>query len=64
MPKRERGTEGLMKIKGCRYWYAQIYVVRGKQRRYSTKTTVKQEAEGRGFDPHRPYQPSHLLRMT
>jgi Site-specific recombinase XerD len=45
MPKRERGTGGLIKIKGCRYWYAQIYDRNGRQRRYSTKTTVKQEAQ-------------------
>jgi hypothetical protein len=58
MPKREQGTGGLIKIKGCCYWYAQIYDVKGKQRRYSTKTTAKQEAERRGFDPHRPYHNS------
>jgi integrase len=45
MPKRERGTGGLIKIKGCRYWYAQIYDRNGKQRRYSTKTIVRQEAQ-------------------
>jgi integrase len=44
--KRERGTGGLIKISGCRYWYAQIYDKNGKQRRVSTKTTVKQEAQG------------------
>ena len=43
--KRERGTGGLIKIKNCRYWYAQIYDERGKQRRISTRTTVKQRAE-------------------
>lgn len=43
--KRERGTGGLIKIKGCRYWYAQFYDRNGKQRRYSTRTTVKQEAQ-------------------
>jgi hypothetical protein len=45
MPKRERGTGGLIKLKGCRYWYAQIYDRNGKQRRVSTKTDVKQEAQ-------------------
>ncbi len=45
MAKRERGTGGLIKIKGCRFWYAQIYDKYGKQRRTSTKTTVKQEAQ-------------------
>jgi integrase len=42
--KRDRGTGGLIKITGCRYWYAQIYD-RGKQRRMSTGTTVKAKAE-------------------
>jgi integrase len=45
MAKRERGTGGLVKIKGCRFWYAQIYDKYGKQRRTSTKSTVKQEAQ-------------------
>lgn len=45
MPKRERGTGGLIKIKGCRYWYAQIYDKNGKQRRLSTRTEVKQRAQ-------------------
>jgi integrase len=44
MPRRERGTGGLIKIKGCRYWYAQVYDKNGKQRRVSTKTPVKQKA--------------------
>lgn len=43
--KRERGTGGLIRIKGCRYWYAQIYV-KGKARRISTKTPIKQKAQG------------------
>ena len=43
--KRERGTGGLIKIKGCRYWYAQFYTD-GRQRRVSTKTEVKQKAQG------------------
>jgi integrase len=42
--KRERGTGGLIKIKNCRYWYAQFYE-RGRQRRVSTKTVVKQKAQ-------------------
>jgi len=45
MAKRERGTGGLIKLKNCRYWYAQIYDKNGKQRRVSTKTEVKQEAQ-------------------
>ena len=43
--KRERGTGGLIKIKNCRYWYAQIYDQKGKQRRISTRTMVKKRAE-------------------
>jgi len=42
--RRERGTGGLIKIKGCRFWYAQIYDKNGKQRRISTRTEVKQKA--------------------
>lgn len=45
MAKRERGTGGLIKIQRCRFWYAQIYDKYGKQRRVSTRTTVKQEAQ-------------------
>jgi integrase len=44
MAKRERGTGGLIKIAGCRFWYAQIYDKNGKQRRISTRTEVKQKA--------------------
>lgn len=46
MPKRERGTGGLIKRPGCRYWYAQIYELNGKPRRFSTKTSVKAKAQG------------------
>jgi len=46
MSKRERGTGGLIKLKGCRYWYAQFYDKDGRQKRVSTKTAVKQEAQG------------------
>jgi integrase len=42
--KRERGTGGLIKIAGCRYYYAQFYKD-GRQIRVSTKTDVKQEAQ-------------------
>lgn len=45
MAKRERGTGSLIKINGCRYWYAQFYDTTGRQRRVSTKTEVKQEAQ-------------------
>lgn len=44
MPKRERGTGGLFKLKGCKFWYAQIYV-NGRPKRVSTRTAVKQEAQ-------------------
>jgi integrase len=44
MPKRERGSGGLFKLKGCKYFYAQIYDKDGRPRRMSTRTTVKQEA--------------------
>ena len=46
MPKREWGTGGLIKIQGCRYWYAQFYDTNGKQRRVSTRTVVKKKAQG------------------
>ena len=42
--RRERGTGGLIKKKGCRFWYASVYL-EGKQRRISTRTAVKQEAQ-------------------
>jgi integrase len=45
-PQRERGTGGLIKIKNCRYYYAQYYDENGRQRRVSTKTTSKQRAQG------------------
>lgn len=44
MGKRERGTGGLFKLKGSRFWYAQIYR-NGKPCRISTKTEVKAEAQ-------------------
>src|SRR5258706_330175 len=44
MAKRERGSGGLFKLKGCKYFYAQIYDKDGRPRRMSTRTTVKQEA--------------------
>src|SRR5260370_30605388 len=44
MPKRERGSGGLFLLKGCKYWYAQVYDRDGRPRRMSTRTTVKQEA--------------------
>ena len=45
MAKRERGTGGLFKLKGCRFWYAQIYSADGQPKRISTRTEVKQEAQ-------------------
>jgi integrase len=45
MAKRERGTGGLLKLKGCRFWYAQIYSADGQPKRISTRTEVKQEAQ-------------------
>jgi integrase len=44
-PKRERGTGGLIKMRGCKLWYAQYYD-QGQRRRVSTKTASKQEAQG------------------
>ena len=44
MGKRERGSGGLFKLKGCKYFYVQVYDRDGRPRRMSTRTTVKQEA--------------------
>jgi integrase len=44
--KRERGTGGLFKMKGSRFWYAQFYDRDGKPRRASTKEAVKAKAQG------------------
>lgn len=41
--RREKGSGSLIKIAGCRFWYAQYYKD-GRQIRVSTKTEVKQEA--------------------
>ena len=41
--RRSNGEGGLIKIAGCRYWYAQYYQD-GRQVRVSTKTEVKAEA--------------------
>ena len=43
--RRERGTGSLRKLKGCRYFYAQYYDANGKQRRVSTRTDSKMEAQ-------------------
>jgi integrase len=42
--RRERGEGGLIKIRGCRFWYAQFYR-QGRQTRVSTRTEVKEEAK-------------------
>jgi hypothetical protein len=44
MAKRERGEGGLIKIRGCRFWYAQFYRD-GRQIRASTRTEVKEKAK-------------------
>lgn len=44
MAKRERGDGGLFKMKGSRFWYAQIYK-EGKPYRISTRCEVKEEAK-------------------
>lgn len=47
MPKpkrRERGEGGLIKIHGCRFWYAQYYR-EGLQIRVSTRTQIKEKAK-------------------
>src|SRR2546422_5554799 len=41
--RRNKGEGSLLKIKGCRFWYAQYYKD-GRQVRVSTRTTVKAEA--------------------
>lgn len=45
MAKRDRGTGGLFRMKGSRFWYAQIYDAYGKPKRISTKKEIKQEAQ-------------------
>jgi integrase len=46
MRKRERGTGGLFKKRGSKYWYAQFYDANGKKHRISTKKAAKEEAQG------------------
>jgi integrase len=43
MKRRHKGEGSLLKINGCRFWYAQ-YFKDGRQLRVSTRTEVKQEA--------------------
>jgi len=65
--RRERGEGGLIKIQGCRYWYAQFYR-EGRQIRISTKTEVKEEAKKslRRFmgDTERGITPENELRKV
>lgn len=42
--RRSRGEGSLIKLAGCRYWYAQYYGSDGRKIRVSTKTEVKQVA--------------------
>src|SRR5882724_1671947 len=42
--RRERGEGGLIKIRGCRFWYGQFYRD-GRQIRVSTRTEIKEEAK-------------------
>src|SRR5207249_4991521 len=44
--RRAKGEGSLLKLNGCRFWYAQYYDQNGRQLRVSTKTEVKQEALG------------------
>jgi integrase len=46
MPRRANGEGCLIKLKGCRFWYAQYYDNSGHRIRISTKTEIKQEALG------------------
>src|SRR5437667_3951025 len=41
--KRRKGEGGLIKMDGCRFWYAQ-YIRDGKRFRVSTRTEVRREA--------------------
>ena len=42
--RRANGEGSLIKLNGCRFWYAQYYDNNGRKIRISTRTTVKQEA--------------------
>jgi len=44
MPRRANGEGSLIKLKGCRFWYAQFYDPNGRKIRISARTAVKQEA--------------------
>jgi hypothetical protein len=42
--RRANGEGSLIKLKGCRFWYAQYYGRNGRKIRISTQTEVKQKA--------------------
>ena len=42
--RRANGEGSLIKLKGCRFWYAQYYDRNGRKIRISTQTEVKQKA--------------------
>jgi len=44
MARRVKGEGSILKLKGCRFWYASYFNHNGKQIRVSTRTEVKQEA--------------------
>jgi integrase len=45
-PRRANGEGSLIKLKGCRFWYAQYYDQNGRKIRASTRTEIKKEALG------------------
>jgi integrase len=45
--RRANGQGSLIKLNGCRFWYAQYYDQMGRKIRVSTKTDVKQEAQNK-----------------
>lgn len=47
MARRAKGEGSLLKMNGCRLWYAQYYDQNGRQIRVSTGTGVKQEAQAK-----------------
>ena len=45
-PRRANGEGGLVKLKGCRFWYAQYYDQNGRKIRASTRSEIHKEALG------------------
>ena len=45
-PRRGNGEGSLIKLKGCRFWYAQYYDQNGRKIRASTRTEIQKEALG------------------